>query len=372
MAELNIPGSAQLNRANVDYYILKLLEDMLFHKSVFMAALRTRGKIKNNKGTVGDTIKWKPTYRVPYSVAATANPTSITFERKNFWQTAEIPWRHRNVGMSFTKFDQLVNKGPAKYFDLVGKTISLYTRAMADDIRMDLYTDGNSSTNNLMGLQSWTGNTGATGTGVPVAVPNDTYAGLSTALGNYTGSWSEDSGKAWPEGVEGAGGGYCFWSPMGIDVNNSVFVNDTFFENWQRAFNYAETFMETLHGERIDMWLICPAYMNDLRNSLISIQTLEVTQNSPLTKMGYQTLSFLGTEIAFEYGLPRTGPRGFGLCFEHLELWSLLGQLIESETDHDITTLEDLRALYSYLQLVTWTPACQVYLEEITSVGTHD
>jgi hypothetical protein len=113
--------------------------------------------------------------------------------------------------------------------------------------------------------------------------------------------------------------------------------------------------------------------MYDLRSSLKDLQTLEVTQISPLTKMGYKTLSYLGTEIAFEYGTPTSGAKGFGLNFgdEGLEMWSLLGQLIESESDHDITTLEDLRALYSYLQLITWTPATQVYLEEITSAGTH-
>lgn len=371
MAESNIPPTAALKKANRDTYVRKSLDDMLFHKSLLMGALKSRGKIKNNKGTVGQAIKWRPTYRVPVSRASSANPTAIQFENKNFWKEATLPWRHRNHGFSMTKFEKLTNKGEAKLFDLFREKMKLYTKAFADDIRMDLFTDGNSSTNNMMGFQSWTGNTGAMGTGVPVPVANDTYAGLSTALANYAGSWTAPAGKAWPMGIEGAGGGYCFWTPLGIDVNNSYFSGDTFFENWQEIFNFACTYQEALHGNRVDMWLLCSPYMEDLRNSLRSIQTLEVTQNSPLTKMGYRTVSYLGTEIGFDYGLPTTGPRGFGLCFEHLELWSLLNQLIETEDDHDITTLQDVVAFYSYLQLITWTPAAQIYLEEVTSAGTH-
>lgn len=370
MAELNIPRSPRLTKANVDTFVRKDLDKILWHKTVLLAALRSRGKIKYNKGGQGDRIKWRPVYRYPTSTASGANPTSITFIRKNFRKEATLPWRHRNMGLSSTKFESVVNRGSAKFYDLKEEQIRLANKGFVDDVKRDLYTDGVANTDNMMGLQSWTGNTGSVTTGTPVLSPNDTYAELSTALGNYDGSWSPPSGKAWPIGQEGAGGGYCFWSPMGIDTNNSTyFTTDTFFENWQKIFNFADTHMENLHDERVDMWLLYPTYMEDLRNSLISIQTLEVTQNSPLTKMGYRTLTFLGTEITSESHVPAN--MGFGLNFEHLELWSALGQLVESVNDRDITTLEDLTALYSFLQLVTWTPACQVYLEEASSAGTH-
>ena len=374
MAEANIPRSARLTKANRDTYVKKVLDDMLWHKSALMAALRSRGKIKTNKGGQGHAITWRPAYRYPVSEVGSANPTSITFQRKNFWKEATLPWRHRRNGISNTAFENIVNRGSARFYNLQQEDLKLATKGFVDDIKRDLYTDGNANTNNLMGLCSWTGNTGSVTTNTPVLNPNDTYAGLATALGQYDGGWSSTD-PAWPMGYENAGGGYCFWSPMGIDVASSYWGGsslDTWFENWQRILNFSSTFMEALHDDRIDMYLITPTYMNDLRNSLISLQTLEVTQDSALVKLGHETLRYMGKEIASEsYVHAAEDVKGFGLCFEHLELWAATKNLVETKRDEDITTLEELTALYSFLQLITWTPGCQVYFEEATTPGTH-
>jgi hypothetical protein len=86
----------------------------------------------------------------------------------------------------------------------------------------ELYVDGNASGNEgrIHGFESWLGNSGAATNGY-VATPSDTYAGLSTTLGNYGGTWSTPPRNTnWPDGKGDPE--YDFWSPLLVDYTDTA------------------------------------------------------------------------------------------------------------------------------------------------------
>ena len=368
MADSYIYPSAALKSAQFDAFVKKTTEEVLYPQHILMAALKSRGRIKFNKGDYA--IRWKPAYKRSSIVAGPANPASRSFPQRNFWKEATLPWREYHDGFGMEKFEELANKGPGKFFDLLEARSRITLESFAADLNLRLYYDGNSSSTpkDIHGLRSWDGHTGSCLTGMAFADPDDNYAGLNTDLQAYGGSWDPPSGKSWPRGTGTPP--YYFWSPKIVDYNNSGvgWTGDTWRENWQEALNYGETFMKTLHGKKPDLWIVEADMERICKDSLKSLQTLEVTQNSPLTKLGHKTLTYNGIELASEYGVPED--EGWGIYFGDIELWSMQKQLIMQEKDYDITTATRLVALDSYLQMITWTPARQLKLEGVSTAGS--
>lgn len=369
MAEQYIEPSAALSAAQFEWFYRKFLREVLYPRHILMASLKTKGRMKMNKGDY--LIRWKPQYKRSTITAGPANPASRTFPQRNFWKEATLPWREYHAGFSMEKFEKLANKGPGKYFDLLQERTQTEVESFAEDMALRCYYDGNATATDqdLHGLESWTGHTGECLTGVPFADPEDTFAGLSTALANYGGSWSAPTGKSWPVGSSTTPQ-YYFWSPKILDYNNSDvgWTGDTWKENWQECLNYGESFLQVLHGVRPDLWLLNADLLRQCKDSLKDLQTLEVTQNSPLTKLGHRTLSYNGIEMDTEFGVPND--EGYGLYFGDIEFWSMQKDLIAREKDYDITTATDMFAFDSYCQMVTWTPARQIKLEAVSDAGT--
>lgn len=365
MAEQHIAPSGRLTKANIDYFIRKKIAP-IFRKSVLLAAYRSRGRMQYNK--TGYLVKWRPRYRRLTLTAGDSIIGSHTFTRDNLWTEANLPWRRYHMGQAFDEFEKLANRGEARFFPLVLDTVAAMVEDWNEDLRLRLYYDGYSTStpNDIHGWESPMGHDGTLLTGVPVMNCNDTYGGISTALAGSGGSWSPPSGKAWPEGTGDAE--YPFWTPMILDYNNPLFGGDTWKENWEAVFNYGESYINRLQGEKPNLWLLDTELVRQIKDDLNSITTLEVTQKSDLTDMGFVTIKYNGVEIADEYGVPAN--EGYGLNLNRASIWSMYPQLYQKVSDDDITTSSELILLRGFVQHVIEAPSYHIKLEAHSTAGS--
>ncbi len=332
----------------------------LYRDEPLLAMMRDRGRIKRG---YGKSIDWRPRFRRRTINANAGDIVSISFPQTATRRKATLPWRSYDLGESVTKFEQYVSQGPKEVvlYNIVEKVVEEMMDDFMTDFKGELYVDGNAgNANQLMGLESW-GSTSGAYSGGYVGVCDDTYAGLSTALGNYGGAWSATT---WPIGTGPSE--YHAWTPLVVDYKDALWVGDTdtWVNTWSQCLRFATTYMRILQKKSPSLFLLNPELLRQAKDSLTSKETFEVTQNSDLVRLGFKTLNFEGVELMDGYNVPAT--IGYGINFDHLSLHHLGPQLVNPENDEDITTATRRFALMSFPQLVIDSPAYFIKFDDIT------
>ncbi len=347
---------SRVANTTIQQYI-KGAEDNIMRNRIILAMMREKGRISFNHG--GTKLNWKIKFkRAP--VQGYADGDTLTFSRHDRWKEAILDWRGYNAQDSVTKMERLQNKGPEQIVNLYSElTVSLMDD-MEENFADELYVDGNATGNSkrIHGLESFFGNSGA-GTKSPIAKPSDTYAGLSTVLGNYGGSWTStgstaDSGVGdWPSGQGDAH--YDFFSPLIVDYTSAVATSAAAGTNGWAATTktWPNTCKEALRygiikGKRnkskkgaLDLILLDGELYRQFETKLDDAERLMVRRGDKkggTYALGFEdTINFDGCDISWEYGVPVT--LGYGWSFGNMELRSLQGQLFVPETpDYDIAS----------------------------------
>ncbi len=316
---------------------LRAVTDATVKEWPFLAAIKAKGRVKYLNGKAGKVLEWRVKFR-DTTTQTNDELREITPTRTTLHQSASLPWRSLRNLEAVSKYEKLVNQGPAALVDIVGYMLKEQSKSITDRIAKDMFNDGNASGGDgeeIHGLESWFGKTSLL-TGVPVAGPSDTYAGLSTALDAYgSGSWSPVSGKAWPTGSGDPQ--YHFFSPLIIDVTSvelTAASNNTWAKSWQKALRYAITYLRTLHNKRIDVFLLEPEYYRQAVDAMTTDATINVNRGneSLMTKLGFDNITVDGVDVVPCYGIP-AGVVGYGVNYDSLELNSLQGQLVATDKD---------------------------------------
>lgn len=339
--------------------IFKWRVEPIYRKSILMGLLRAKGRIKFNH-TV-NTIDWQARYRRQdlAPIEDVFRPV-MGVEEPQLYQNASLPIRGYKMGTSIGLMERLLS-GDRKttHADFVGRI----PKQMADDFiegyRLDLYNDGDVNTTRLSGIETWFNQSGLLASGY-VGTPSGSYGGLSSVWADFGGEWT----GVWPDGTGDAE--YHFWSQMVVDITNALFAGTTatWADQWQQVINFAWEFLRTIQDTNPDVIIVAPNMIRQARDSLIGKQNLEITQHSDLVKLGHKTVTMNGIELASEYGVPDA--TGYCLSFDKMRLVNVLGELIATEMDREIRTLQDLRVLYNVSNLQTDSPAFHAKLEEIS------
>jgi hypothetical protein len=359
----HIDASPIVTARALNAYIREKIGPML-RKRYLLRESEKRGRWTMDKH--GEQIEWRPTFKRRSATAMDVNPTAFSFPSVNRERIAKLPWRAYGHSESVNKFDRLATSGEGAFFKKVEDKTNQLTEEFVETLCDEMYNDGNASGNKgWHGLESIFA-VNSTISGVPVGDPNDLYAQLYTNLGYYGGSWSTTD--LWPTG-EGSTE-YHAWSPIVVDWANELFGTGTnkWTDNWQEACNYLLTYQGILNKQAPDVLLMNAELMRIARDSLKSIQKLEVTENKSEINIGPDGLSYNGTKFEAEYGVP--ADTAYAITFDKIELWSMQGQLIHTETDADISTSQDLIALDSYSQWIYRMPSALGKLYAITTPGT--
>jgi len=365
MTTEHIATPARVDVSTLSNY-LKSMTEPLYKKDVFLGGLKAHGRLSFNHG--GKDINWPVKFRRRTIVEAGGYNEQVAFPQTNVHKRASIPWRRFRLGESVSKFEKLANRGAARQFDALGGLIDDCMDDFITDFREKVFDDGNATgAKTLHGFESMFSNSGELSLGV-VGDPNDTYGNLSTALGNYGGDWTPDTGSAWPTGSGDAE--YHFWSPLIVDYTSDnttpgwTASTKTWVNTWQEVLRWAMAYQEIIQKHAFDFCIMAPNLLLAAKQSLETDQRFELTQNGPLTEMGFRTLAYEGIELQSSYAVPTSVAYLFS--WDKVALMAMEKQLVTVEQDNDITDSTDLYHLDSFCNLKFESPAFNAKLVSIT------
>lgn len=318
-------------------------EDDLIAKRILLAAMKRAGRILYNKG--GDGFSWQVPYRLaPLTVHDGETP--ITPARQDRFKRPTLDYVGYALADMMTKREKLKNKGP-------GALISYYEemapRLMSDASQLfsqELYIDSSASGNagRLSGIETMmalngtvTVSSGAQRSANAadiVGYPNDTYAGLSTVLGNYSGSWNSQTAlsSTWPNGVGDLG--YDFYSPVVVNYTTTAIDETT--HDWANQCVKATRLLITQMNRYADNRGGLKTILLDRElyrlylNKIDSKERINTSSQLGLRALGFEdTFNQDGVDITWEYGMPAAV--GYGYDIENMELRSMQDRLFVTD-----------------------------------------
>lgn len=317
----------------------------LFRTRRIWAMLNSKGLITYGHG--GDNINWKVRFKQA-TLSGFAYGDTISFAPVDRWKSAELPYRGYQMSDALHKIEKLKNRtkeGIVKYYSDLS---TILMKEFKEKLPEELYVDGNATgnTKRFHGLESFFSVSGASAS-APIGTNNDTYAGLSTALGGAGGSWSGN----WPSGTGDAH--YDYFTPIVVDYTSAV---ATASGGWTSS-----TATWAARNEEVMAWgflkakMLCENHHLDvcvLDNELFRLfaqgqrakEQINISRgdgSSGLVKLGFNdVLNLDGVDITTEYGVPATV--GYGLPMDQIECRSMQDELIVADgPDYDIASKTD-------------------------------
>lgn len=310
-------------------------EDNTIRNRKFLSLMKAKGRIEfNHEGT---DLNWGIQYR-QRALTGYADGDTVSFSRSDNFKRASVPWRGYVMQDLVTDKEKLMNRGRPALIKYISELVESMSEDMTQRYGPQFYQDGNAAANakTLMGLDTFEGTAsqqaGSAGVGPYVALPGNTYGGLSCALGNYGGTWS----GLWPVGTGDVE--YDFWSPIIVDYTNA---------SWGYSPN---TWVNTCHDAL--RFGILHSKRNDSQKGLIDIVMLDrelfrqweklldtkervyvqipgdaMGARPTLRNLGFGDVqAFEGAEITWEFGVPTDpsgNPQGYGLNIDEMMLCCL-------------------------------------------------
>lgn len=342
---------ARLANSTISNY-MRGVETKLGTKNRFWAMLQKTGNIKY--GEAGTDINWAVEYReVP--LATNNMEQAVIPQRNDYVQRASIAPVGYAPSDMMTDREKLINgKGRSQLIDYFEEMAKRIERNATRQLREEVYVDSSASGNSqrLSGMETMMAATqtldltsatvaGRTANQADVVMyPNDTYAGLSTILGNYAGSWSSITTTsvstavktAWPANKGTLS--FDFFSPVGVLYDSSTWGGTA--NTWEQCCLFATRYM-VVHMQRYndDVTAVNKVFLDrDLYRSFLDKQDskehMYVESEYSLRAMGFEdTFMQDGVEISWEWGIPAAV--GYGLNFAHVNYHSYFDTLWDIE-----------------------------------------
>lgn len=324
-------------------------EDELVAKRVLLAAIKKSGKIKYNCGGAGSDgmFSWRVPYRqVP--MLTDDGETPITPTRKDRFKKPQLDYVFYRADDMMTWREKSLNKGPAALINYYEEMAPMLMKDITDRFSEELYIDSSAAGNSgrLSGIETMMAYTntlnvtsgadrGSANAADVVAYPNDTYAGLSTVLGNYAGSWISQTGigSTWPAGRGDLA--YDFWSPIIVNYTSTTLEATT--HTWAGgqalyAVRYLITHMNKYISERgsLKTILMDRDLFRQYLHQLDGKERIVVNSGSSLRELGFNdSVQQDGVDLTWEFGIP--AGVGYGSNISHVTLRSLNDRLFLTE-----------------------------------------
>lgn len=298
-------------------------EDELVAKRVLLAAIKKEGNIKYNCGGAGTDGGFS--WRVPYKqvpLLTDDGETPITPTRKDRFKSPNLSYVFYRADDMMTWREKTLNKGPGQiinyYEEMAPMLMEDITQRFSEELYIDSSASGNSqrlsgietmmAAPNTVNLSSGADRGSASSTDV-VGYPNDTYAGLSTVLGNYAGSWDTQStiSTTWPAGRGDLA--YDFWSPVIVNYDSDSLEGSTHTWDGQAVYatRYLITHMNKYVSERgsLKVGLFDRDLFRRYLNQLDSKERILVKSELGLRALGFEdAFSQDGVDMTWEFGIP--------------------------------------------------------------------
>ena len=300
----------------------KKIVDLTVRKQITLALMTKAGNIKLGVDTSYEEnypIDWKD---APVSTLGFGG--GATYEPRDYTKTATIEWRgYIATDMMHIKEQSLLGGSTARFVDRYARIVPKKLKGMRKKFGQEFYIDGNASGNQdrFCGIESFCGAdvTATTGTDVDdlMALPSDTYNGISTELG-ANGDWSDDLGagnfpndavaKDWPEGSGDTE--YDYWSPKLVNWSSNAWPSgssNTWSDTGAFALRRTAQWLRQTAGVESDTLLAMMngALMTQFKDAQeAKLRTL--AQHPQGRDLGFpgEVLEYDGMMLKSEYGVP--------------------------------------------------------------------
>ena len=326
---------------------IREVEESMLRNFQLGALLESAGRVNYNNS--GEGFDWPVQYRL-HKVEGNTGETQRNFARRNLWKTANLEFRGYQTtdAMYYREFRS--NKGPEGIVKVFDKFVERLETSMTQAFGGEYYVDGSASGNEQSwhGLESMfalngtvTATSGAQRTANAadiVGYPNDSYAALSTVLGNYGGE--NESSQYWPDGI--ADGEFDFWSPLVVNYTTTHADLPSSTNTWagqgDEAMRYAIINAQrntSKNGQITNILLARDLYMG-LLNIIDTKERIQISSEQSLRALGFKNvLNFDGIEVSWEAAI--ASGVGYGINYDNMELKSMDESLLRSEgPEYDI------------------------------------
>lgn len=326
---------------------IREVEESMLRNYQMGALLEAGGRVNYNNS--GEGFDWPVQYRL-HKVEGNTGETQRNFARRNLWKTASLEFRGYQTTDSMYYREFRSNKGPEGVVKVFDNFVERLETSLTQGLGGEYYADGSASGNE----QSWHGlesmfvlngtvdsTSGAQRSANAadiVGYPNDTYAALSTVLGNYGGE--NESGQYWPDGIADAE--YDFWSPLVVNYTTTHADLPSSTNTWagqgDEAMRYAIINAQrntSKNGQITNILLARDLYMG-LLNIIDTKERIQISSEQSLRALGFKNvLNFDGIEVSWEAAI--ASGVGYGINYDNIELKSMDESLLRSEgPEYDI------------------------------------
>lgn len=317
------------------------VEQTVLRNFAMGALLESQGRVTYNNA--GRGWMWPIQYRL-HDMTGNSGETPRNFTRTNLWKWANLEARGYQITDAITYKEYLDNKseqGIIKVFDGLTERMQ---QSMRQRLGPEYFVDGSAAghENDWHGLESMfavngtvnstDGTQRAANAADFVGYPSDTYAGISTVLGNYGGA--NETGEVWPLGI--ADPEFDFYSPLIVNYTCTGFggTSKTWAKQGDEALRYGLIHAQrnTNQAGQISTVFLNRSMFYDFKNLLDDKEQIQVNRNQPdgLVALGFRnTINFDGAEITYENAVPSRV--GYGIPIQAVELCSEDATLLRVE-----------------------------------------
>lgn len=314
---------------------LKGAIDATIRERLLLSLMKKRGRIST--GNYGFNLNWDVEMDQP-PVQAYGDGGVIDFSRHDLWQQLVIDVRGYVATDTMTGKEKLMNAGDVAIIKRYDRIMPNLMKSIRDRFGTELYVDGYATGNSqrLIGIESFCG-TGTTAAGDRIAQPSDTYAGKSTAVGQF-GSWSNALStypnaaiaSDWPDGQGTAS--YDYLSPKLLNWSSTNWgTSSTAWEdNCERVIAQAVIWTALTSGAsgRVGLFLLSGRLFYGYRNKISAKQRI-IIPHKDSDDLGFpDALNQEGAAIHYEFGLDAN--TGYGFNLDEMELCSWGKELFNS------------------------------------------
>lgn len=305
--------------------------DETIRRRILLAYMRKYGRIV--LGCSSSVCVWNLKF-AQQPIEATGDAGKLVFNRHDLQRQAALNWRGYVGTDAMTEKEYLMNAGPARILNRYGETIPWLMEAMTDHFSGELILDGNAPgrENNIHGMESFLAPGTVTANDM-IALPSDSYAGLSTALQSEGGSWSSSLPAAqrpntslaydWPHGKGSAN--FDFNSPKLLNASSNRWGGgaNTWAANCERIIRQGVIWLTSTGGSAgmPKCVMLSNNWYADYLNHQAAKQRI-VVPHKESEDLGFSdTVNQEGVAIKFDYDIPPS--TGYLFNVANAELCSL-------------------------------------------------
>lgn len=309
---------------------LRKVEQNIMRNRRLSAMVQEKGRVKYNES--GKDFERRVEYR-EQALTPYADMDIVEFARVDRWKTSNLDWRGYSMSDMVTKKERLMNKGDEAIIKIFGEMGERLVENCKRRFGAEYYIDGNASGNlkRMHGIESFMGVGGSVTVVTGFESPTDTFASLTTGLGDYGGTWT----GTWPNGTGDSH--YDFWSPIIIDytATGSPFsTGSTWANNCQQVLSVGILAAQRSGGldGQLDLIMtertLYQQFLEKIRTSERIV--VERGEKSKLVSMGFKdVVNHDGVDITWEFDTPASTAYGFN--FDQMETRSLQDKLFGVE-----------------------------------------